>query len=69
MFLKGTGQIVILKRMKKNVNSAKNKFFDTVNSALNKYAPINKVYKYWLRFKKIIIKKKKKIGLLLVFTN
>ena len=41
----------------KNVNSATNNFLDTVNSALNKYAPINKVDKYWLRFKKIKNKK------------
>ena len=39
-----------------------NDFLDTMNSVLNKYAPLKKVNKYKLRFKK-------SLGLLLVFKN
>ena len=38
--------------IKKNVNSATNNFLDTINSVLNKYAPLKKVNKYKIRFKK-----------------
>ena len=34
-----------------NINSATNNFLDTINSVLNKYAPLKKVNKYKLRFK------------------
>ena len=36
----------ILKLDEKNVNSATNNFLDTINSVLNKYAPLKKVNKY-----------------------
>ena len=52
----------VLKRDEKNVNSATNNFLDTINSVLNKYAPLKKVNKYKLRLKK-------NLGLLLVFKN
>ena len=42
----------ILKLNEENVNSATNNFFDTINSVLNKYAPLKKVNKYKLRLKK-----------------
>ena len=41
----------ILKPDEKNVNSATNNFLDTINSVLNKDAPLKKVNKYKLRFK------------------
>ena len=41
-----------MKLDEKNVNSATNNFLDTINSVLNKYAPLKKVNKYKLRFKK-----------------
>ena len=41
----------ILKLDKKNVNLATNNFLDTINSVLNKYAPLKRVNKYKLRFK------------------
>ena len=41
-----------LKLDEKNVNSATNNFLGTINSVLNKYAPLKKVNKYKLRFKK-----------------
>ena len=41
----------ILKLDEKNVNLATNNFLDTINSVLNKYAPLKKVNKYKLRFK------------------
>ena len=52
----------ILKLDEKNVNSVTNNFLDTINSVLNKYAPLKTVKKYKLRFKKTF-------GLLLVFKN
>ena len=51
----------ILKLNEKNVNSAANNFLDTINSVLNKYAPLKKANKYKLRLKNL--------GLLLVFKN
>ena len=39
--------------MKKNVNAATNNFLDTINSVLNKYAPLKKVDTYRLRLKKL----------------
>ena len=48
--------------MKKIVNLATNNFFDTINSVLNKYAPLKRVNKYKLR-------SKINLGLLLVFKN
>ena len=51
-----------LKLDEKNVNSATNNFLGTINSVLNKYAPLKKVNKYKLRFKK-------NLGLLLVFKD
>ena len=48
--------------MKKNVNAAINNFLDTINSVLNKYAPLKKVNTYRLRLKKLFF-------LLLVFKN
>ena len=41
----------ILKLDEENVNSTTNNFLDTINSVLNKYAPLKKVNKYKLRFK------------------
>ena len=41
----------ILKLDEKNVTLATNNFLDTINYALNKYAPLKKVNKYKLRFK------------------
>ena len=52
----------ILKLDEKNVTSVTNNFLDTINSVLNKYAPLKTVKKYKLRFKKTF-------GLLLVFKN
>ena len=52
----------ILKLDEKNVNSATKNFLDTMHSVLNKYAPLKKVNKYQLRFKK-------SLGLLLIFKN
>ena len=52
----------ILKLDEENVNSTTNNFLDTINSVLNKYAPLKKVNKYKLRFKK-------NLGLLLAFKN
>ena len=42
----------ILKLDEENVNSATKNFLDTINSVLNKYAPLKKVNKYKLRLKK-----------------
>ena len=52
----------ILKLDEKNVNSVTNNSIDTINSVLNKYAPLKTVKKYKLRFKKTF-------GLLLLFKN
>ena len=41
----------ILKLYEKNVNLTTNNFLDTINSVLNKYAPLKRVNKYKLRFK------------------
>ena len=41
----------ILKLDEKNVNLATNNFLDTINSVLNKYAPLKNINKYKLRFK------------------
>ena len=41
----------ILKLDEKNINSAANNSLDTINSVLNKYAPIKKVNKYKLRIR------------------
>ena len=52
----------ILKLDEKNVNSATKNFLDTINSALNKYAPLKKLISVSLDLKKIL-------ELLLVFKN
>ena len=52
----------ILKFDEINVNAAINNFLDTINSVLNKYAPLKKVNTYRLRLKKLFF-------LLLVFKN
>ena len=52
----------ILNHDEKNVNSATKNLFDTINSVLNKYAPLENINKYKLRFEK-------SLGLLLVFKN
>ena len=44
----------ILKLDEENVNSTTNNFLDTINSVLNKYAPLKKVNKYKLRLKKTL---------------
>ena len=41
----------ILKLDEKNVNLVTENFLDTINSVLNKYAPLKRVNKYKLRFK------------------
>ena len=38
--------------MKTNVNSATNNFLNTINSVLNKYAPLKKINRCKLRFSK-----------------
>ena len=42
----------ILKLDEKNVNSATNNFFNTINFLMNKCAPLKKANKHKLRFKK-----------------
>ena len=42
----------ILKLDEENVTSATYNFLDTINSVLNKYAPLKKVNKYKLGFRK-----------------
>ena len=42
----------ILKFGEKNVDTAKNNFFDAINFVPNKYAPLKRVNKYKLRLKK-----------------
>ena len=42
----------ILKLDEENVTSATYNFLDTINSVLNKYAPLKNVNKYKLRFRK-----------------
>ena len=49
--------------MKKMLTHQPTIFFDTINSVLNKYAPLKKINKYKLRLKK------KTLALLLIFKN
>ena len=44
----------ILKLDEIDIDSATNSFLDTINSVLNKYAPLKKVNKYKLRFRKTL---------------